>query len=65
MNRDSVKSAAATELHEATTANTIASEGREFVVVVRTSSSLATMIDNTIQIAPIYCSGEILRFKIN
>ena len=49
MNRDSVKSAAATELHEATTANTIATEGRVFVLVVRTSSSLATMIDNTIQ----------------
>ena len=65
MNRDSVKRAAATELHEATTANTIATEGRVFVLVVRTSSSLATMIDNTIQIAPIYCSREILRFRIN
>lgn len=65
MNRDSVKSAAATELHEATTANTIATEGIEFVLVVKTSSSLATMIDNTIQMAPMYCSLDMLRFKIN
>ena len=65
MKKDSVKRAAATEIHEATAANRIATEGMELLLVVRTSSRLATMMEATIQRAPIYCPLDILRFKIN
>ena len=65
LKRDSVKRAAATEIHEATAANSITTEGMELLLVVRTSSSLATMMDATMQRAPIYCHLDILRFKMN
>ena len=68
LKRVSVKRAAATEMADASIASRTATVGMVLLVLLltlRRSPSLATMMEATMQRAPIYCNREMLRWRMN